>query len=775
MRKLIGISAVIALLSGMAAQAVTVQENTVFPDMDVIASQLVDESTAGIRDIANPIEAHMGQSFTLTNSATLRAITVKSHSDATWNSGDDVLELWIGADTDPNPTNFVAGATSLLTTVDVGGLSVTAGNYYTVNLDSDLVLPAGDYGYQFRWTSTGGSHQWFLRRANTGGDYEGGGLLFVQKTDGSAIDFPFDVTAGFANDMVFGLHTATVGTVPTFSADPEEISMQLIPPANQVTGSVAVAYTADSTMDISISISDESHPGSFSLLSTTPQTLTDPSPSNTVLEFEFDNTVSNLTAGTSATGLATIAWTVTGSGITNETIVPLTANTGFAPGEQNVFNPSVSNWNETANWSLARVPGASGADLAIVQGGRTVNVETNFTGLFPWITIIRSEAMLNIGADFKGSAEMLVGRDSGLWGFVNQTAGTVETALLKIGDAAELAPSNSVYTLSGGTLDMGTQGPTIYSTGVLNIDGGAVTIDQGPANLTVSGAGVIKLQSGSFNSVGTGATDVLTFNTSLEVSGGTLTLNGQNKFAGGLTVIGDEASISIHRFGTPSTTGEVVFEMGETGVSTIVGPSFATLSSYNLTVDGANYTGGSTTIDLLTAGNLTAGFSGVTVTNFAAGTTASVTQTTGIPGKITLTITVPGYAGWIGGYGLSGSPDADWDYDFDEDGFVNFYEYAFGGDPSEITSTPNTPISTSVEDGGTTYFEYVYARRIGTETELDYTAQFGTDLVYTNWSGAEVVELPVTGTIDADYESVTNRVDMTGKPVGFMQVTVEEL
>ncbi|MDF7809505.1 hypothetical protein P4E94_18830, partial [Pontiellaceae bacterium B12219] len=125
-------------------------------------------------------------------------------------------------------------------------------------------------------------------------------------------------------------------------------------------------------------------------------------------------------------------------------------------------------------------------------------------------------------------------------------------------------------------------------------------------------------------------------------------------------------------------------------------------------------------------------------------------------------------------YGLSGT-DADWNVDYDGDTENNFYEYAFGGDPTDSASKGYVPVSSTVEDGGTTYFEYVYARRIGSESDLDYTAQFGSSLVFTNWTTSGVVELPITGTIDADYESVTNRVDMTGKPVGFMQVTVEEL
>lgn len=774
MRKLFGISAVIALLSGIAAQAATIQENAGFPDVDIIDSQLVDESTAGIRDIVNPIEAHMGQSFTLTNLTTLRAITVKSHNTVTWNTGDDVLELWIGADADTNAANFVAGATNLLTTVDMGGVTATAGNYYTINLDADLVLPAGEYGYQFRWTSTVGSHQWFLRRANTGGDYEGGGLLFVQKTDGSAIDFPFDVTAGFANDMVFGMHSAVVGTVPTFTVDPEEISMLLVPPNDQTTESVEVAFTSDTTMDIAVSITDESHAGSFTVLSTTPQTIT----TNTTLEFEFDNSVANLGIGESATGLVVIAWNETGSTVTKEVVIPIGVVNGVAA-EDSTFNALVSeNWGNPSNWDTGRVPGALAADPAYVQSGLTATVATNVTGLFSWGTTVRGGATLNIDADLLGMTYIRLGYDASEYGIVNQSAGDVDASTqLLIGEATGSAASNSVYTLSGGTLDLlGNSTFSVNVGSVFDVNGGAFSMDQGPANINLNGTGLIKVQSGSFKSVGTAADDVLTVYTDVEISGGTVDLNGQNKFTSQLKVIGDSATINIDRLNTPpgGNIGELVFEMGATGISSINGIGFGTLSGYNLTVDGANYVGGSGTYTLYDCQNLTAVPASYTISNFVEGVTAVVTNDASTH-SIVLNITVPGYDGWIGGYHLFGT-NAAWDVDYDLDGEINYYEYAFGGDPTNAAVLGFACTGYVVDDGGTDYYEYIYPRRIGseTETELLYEAQFNENLTLPG-SALGVVELAPTGLFNAEYESVTNRVDITGKPAGFMQVIAEQL
>jgi hypothetical protein len=69
------------------------------------------------------------------------------------------------------------------------------------------------------------------------------------------------------------------------------------------TSSVDVSYVSVTNMDITISISDQTHPDAFSVLSATNQTLTTPSPATTALEFEFDNFEAGLAIGETATGL----------------------------------------------------------------------------------------------------------------------------------------------------------------------------------------------------------------------------------------------------------------------------------------------------------------------------------------------------------------------------------------------------------------------------------------------------------------------------------------
>uniref|UniRef100_UPI003568497B LamG-like jellyroll fold domain-containing protein n=1 Tax=Pontiella sp. TaxID=2837462 RepID=UPI003568497B len=110
-----------------------------------------------------------------------------------------------------------------------------------------------------------------------------------------------------------------------FFVDSTEIALNLYSPETVITGSVAVSYIANSSLDVAVSISDETHPGAFSLVNTTPMTLMDPSPSNTVLAFVFDNATAGLSDGESATGLVTIAWNLMGDTEVTEVLLPISA------------------------------------------------------------------------------------------------------------------------------------------------------------------------------------------------------------------------------------------------------------------------------------------------------------------------------------------------------------------------------------------------------------------------------------------------------------------
>ena len=121
-----------------------------------------------------------------------------------------------------------------------------------------------------------------------------------------------------------------------------------------VTGAVDFVYGASTNVDItSITVSDESHPGSFSVLTATPLTLPGLGSYSTEVSIQYDNTVSNLTDGSMATGLVTIAYKDVDSAVTNEIYVPVSA----VVAELFVWTaPAAGNFSASGNWEGNIVP-----------------------------------------------------------------------------------------------------------------------------------------------------------------------------------------------------------------------------------------------------------------------------------------------------------------------------------------------------------------------------------------------------------------------------------
>ncbi|MDF7809416.1 LamG domain-containing protein [Pontiellaceae bacterium B12219] len=149
-------------------------------------------------------------------------------------------------------------------------------------------------------------------------------LVFGAREDGSRGENILLDNIQYYDTELSAEEIAALYTTPiAFYADPAEIELELVAPATTITGSVAVSYMSETDVEVSISISDPAHPGAFSVLSATPQILTEPSPASTVIEFEFDNSIANLADGESATGVVTFAWNESGASTTNEVSVPM--------------------------------------------------------------------------------------------------------------------------------------------------------------------------------------------------------------------------------------------------------------------------------------------------------------------------------------------------------------------------------------------------------------------------------------------------------------------
>lgn len=123
---------------------------------------------------------------------------------------------------------------------------------------------------------------------------------------------------------------------------------------------------------------------------------------------------------------------------------------------------------------------------------------------------------------------------------------------------------------------------------------------------------------------------------------------------------------------------------------------------------------------------------------------------------------------WIDAFGLSGAQALRL-ADVEPDGLDNLLEYAFGGNPTNDDAVSVVP---SHEVDGN-WFKYIYRRRSDYAVRgLTYTVEAGTNLVPGVWSTDGVVE---TGseTLDAGFDSVTNRVPVDDKKEQFLRLKIE--
>jgi hypothetical protein len=129
------------------------------------------------------------------------------------------------------------------------------------------------------------------------------------------------------------------------------------------------------------------------------------------------------------------------------------------------------------------------------------------------------------------------------------------------------------------------------------------------------------------------------------------------------------------------------------------------------------------------------------------------------------------YENWASDHGLtSGVNDALGD-DPDADDMDNLLEYALGSDPMLNDADVFLPGYEVLADGNINYLNYVYRRRIDFANRgLTYEVGAGGNLVYEPLTNA--TEYVDAGAIDADFESVTNRISTDVKTQQFMQLKV---
>ena len=138
--------------------------------------------------------------------------------------------------------------------------------------------------------------------------------------------------------------------------------------------------------------------------------------------------------------------------------------------------------------------------------------------------------------------------------------------------------------------------------------------------------------------------------------------------------------------------------------------------------------------------------------------------------ELTLVAGMSFYEAWSDDFELSGS-NALFSANPDGDVLGNLDEYALGGNPTNEFDWGHVPVFGIRDEGGTNWFEYVYARRRDAAVRgLEYTVEATSNLVSAAWSTNNITETGVDA-INDDFEAVTNRIPLDAQ--GFMRLMIE--
>ncbi len=108
------------------------------------------------------------------------------------------------------------------------------------------------------------------------------------------------------------------------SVSAENLDMLLLSPATKTTGSISLSANSSMNVDLTIGIAGESHPGSFSVLSGTTQTINPSQGQASALVFQFDDAFANLAPNSIASGQVTILWSEQrAGGVSGQIVLPI--------------------------------------------------------------------------------------------------------------------------------------------------------------------------------------------------------------------------------------------------------------------------------------------------------------------------------------------------------------------------------------------------------------------------------------------------------------------
>ena len=130
------------------------------------------------------------------------------------------------------------------------------------------------------------------------------------------------------------------------------------------------------------------------------------------------------------------------------------------------------------------------------------------------------------------------------------------------------------------------------------------------------------------------------------------------------------------------------------------------------------------------------------------------------------------YNDWALGEGLTESNNA-YGQNPDGDGLDNLAEYGLGGQPTNPANQGIASTYGTMEEGGTSWMTYVYARRSDYDLRgLDYHLETTPDLIYSAWTN-DNYEVAGIGEPGGGFDYVTNRVSTDVENEQFLRVGIE--
>lgn len=130
------------------------------------------------------------------------------------------------------------------------------------------------------------------------------------------------------------------------------------------------------------------------------------------------------------------------------------------------------------------------------------------------------------------------------------------------------------------------------------------------------------------------------------------------------------------------------------------------------------------------------------------------------------------YTAWLARYPGVGNETSKTDNP-DNDRLDNLGEWAFGGNPDDAGDIGHVPTVGTIEDGGTNWMEYIYAKRKNAAAVgLEYYLELTTDLEAGSWTN-DNYDVVGTGMLDGEFDAVTNRVPTDAEGKQFIKLMIE--